>query len=434
MTITVSDQFLRHRLVRAVAAAGLFFAFGCHGGAPTTLRTHPIDLPAPPGSMVPQTTRTSRGDVILSWLEARSDKGYRFRVAVRRADQWRSPITIDDSPDLTMFGADLPGIAELPGGQLLAYWERNDTKATEDPYATAIQLARSDDGGNTWTPLASPHRDGTSGQHSFLSAFTTRSALGLVWLDAQHQHHIHTPAHGTAPAGEEYVGAVGLRYASFAADGTQQSDAFVDPITCECCPTSAAVTARGPVVVYRDRVTALDAKPEDIRYDTPTVRDIHLVRLENGTWSAPRRVHADNWVFNACPDNGPAVDAVDNNLVVAWWTAADNQPRASVTFSTNAGETFGPAIRVDVKSAEGQVTVAAIDKGRAAIVGWLEDHQTWARWVSADGRLGTPVSLGSAPNHARLPHWIAEPDAVVATWTDETRGLKLVRMARLARP
>jgi hypothetical protein len=87
-----------------------------------------------------------------------------------------------------------------------------------------------------------------------------------------------------------------------------------------------------------------------------------------------------------------------------------------------------------VKSAEGQVTVAAIDKGRAAIVGWLEDHQTWARWVGADGRLGTPVSLGSAPNHARLPHWIAEADAVVAIWTDETRGLKSVRMARLARP
>jgi hypothetical protein len=57
-----------------------------------------------------------------------------------------------------------------------------------------------------------------------------------------------------------------------------------------------------------------------------------------------------------------------------------------------------------------------------------------ARWVSADGPLGTPASLGPAPNHARLLHWIAEPGAVVATWTDETHCLKLVRMARLVCP
>jgi hypothetical protein len=222
-----------------------------------------------------------------------------------------------------------------------------------------------------------------------------------------------------------------LRYASFSADGTQRSEAFVDPITCECCPTAAATTSRGPVIVYRDRVTPTDVKPEDVRYDTPTVRDIHLVRLENGRWSEPRRVHGDDWVFNACPDNGPAVDGIGTNVVVAWWTAVNNQARASVAFSNDAGDTFGPAIRVDTKAGEGQVTVAALDDGRTAVVGWLEDRQTWARWVSADGRLGERVALGPAPNHSRLPRWLSSNGEVTAVWTAEARGLRSIHMARL---
>jgi hypothetical protein len=144
-------------------------------------------------------------------------------------------------------------------------------------------------------------------------------------------------------------------------------------------------------------------------------------------------VHADNWIINLCPDNGPAVDAIGNRLAVAWWTAADDRPHVSVAFSDDAGDTFGAPIRADMKAADGQVTIAAVDQGRSAVVGWLEDHQTWARWIGADGRLGPPISLGSAPNHARLPRWIAVNDSVLAVWNDETRGQRLVHMARLVR-
>jgi hypothetical protein len=399
----------------------------------TTLIAQSIDVPVPVGAVVPQMTVTAAGDTLLSWLEPRPDEGYRFRAAARRREIWADTVTIDDSRDVSGFNADLPGVAELPGGAWLAYWERFDRTAIDDVYATDIHLSRSVDAGRTWIPLPSPHRDGVSGQHSFLSTFAVGPELGLVWLDAQQQHHVHTPIAGDAKTKDEYIGAVGLRYASFGSDGRQHSDTFVDPITCECCPTAAAVSARGPVVAYRDRVTPPGAQPVDIRYETATVRDIQVVRLENGRWTEPRRVHADNWVINACPDNGPAVDAVGNRLVVAWWTAADNRPRASVAFSDDAGETFRAPIRVDIKGAEGQVTVAAVDGGRAAVVGWLEDHETRARWVGADGRLGPPIVLGIAPNHARLPRWIAVNDAVLAVWSDEVRGQRSVHMARLER-
>lgn len=420
-------NMLRTRI--ALATALLSATVGCDRG-PQAPRVEFVDVPSASGSIVPQLALMQTGDLVVSWLEPRADKGYRFRAARWNRHSWSEPVTIDDSTDIAMFTADLPGIAQLADGAWLAYWERKDT-ATPDPVATVITLARSTDLGRTWTQLPPPHRDGVAGEHSFLSAFAIGPDLGLAWLDARKQRYVHTAASGGTKAGDEYFGAIGLRYASFRADGTQHADAWVDPITCECCPTSAAVTTRGPVIVYRDRVTPPGVRPEDIRYETPTVRDIHLVRFEDGRWTEPRRVHADDWVFNACPDNGPAVDAVDNHVAVAWWTAAGNQPRACVAFSEDAGDHFGPPTRIDAQAGEGQVTVAIAAHGRAAVVGWLENHQTWARWVWADGRSGPAVSLGHAPNHSRLPRWITTDDGVLAVWTDEAGGARSIRMARL---
>ena len=44
------------------------------------------------------------------------------------------------------------------------------------------------------------------------------------------------------------------------------------------------------------------------------IRDIVVARSTDGgaTWSAARRVHADDWVFEACPHAGPAL-AVDSS-------------------------------------------------------------------------------------------------------------------------
>jgi len=389
-----------------------------------------LNSPLPIGSVVPQLSSRTDGRVVLSWLEPRPDKGYRFRAAIGRDLQSEPPVTIDDSPDITMFSANLPGVAELPGGAMMAYWERADPKANDDPYATSIHLARSEDNGKSWAPIPSPHAGGRPGMHSFLSAFTGGSEFGLVWLDAQNQRHIHKAGANGSASGDEYLGAVGLRYASFLSDGRQVADSFIDPITCECCPTSAAVTSRGPIVVYRNRVAPPGARPEDIRYETATVRDIYLTRLENSHWSEPNRVYADNWVINGCPDNGPAVDASGNDVVVAWWTGGGDQPHVSVAFSKDSGTTFGRPMRISTKRAEGQVTVALVDHG-AAIVGWLEEHQTLARWVDSGGAVGLATSLGPAPNHTRIPKWIGQDGRVLAVWNESADGQRTVRIGRL---
>ncbi len=418
---------LHHRPARAVALLVLLgLGLACRR-APAPLVAEELTTPLPAGALVPQMAVLGEGRLGLSWMERRADKGYRLRASLGEAGAWGAPVTIDDSPDIAMFSADLPGLAALPGGALLAYWERFDDH-TGDPYATRIHLARSDDEGRTWQALPSPHGDGAVGQHSFVAPFAAPDALGLVWLDAQRQRYL-PPAR--AGARGSWHGAIGLRSALLGRDGRVLRDAFVDPITCECCPTSAALTSRGPVVAYRNRVTATE-RPEDVRDDAGSVRDVHVARLESAGWTAPRRLHADDWVIAGCPDNGPAVDALGARVVVAWWTGAGAQPHVSVAFSEDAGDTFGAPTLVSSGPAAGQVTVVSIDEGRAAIVGWLEGGQAWARRVDARGAPGALLALGSAPLRARLPRWVADGASILALFTQRSGDETSVRLMRLS--
>jgi len=142
-------------------------------------------------------------------------------------------------------------------------------------------------------------------------------------------------------------------------------------------------------------------------------------------------VHSDKWVINACPDNGPAVEAAGNNVAVAWWTRANDAPQVLISFSGDAGDTFGPAIRVDAGKGEGQVTLALLRDGRTAVVGWLEEGQTWGRFVSAAGTTGPAVALGQSPRHSRLPKWIADGERVIGVWTAKFNDLTEVRLSQL---
>src|SRR6187455_1735178 len=62
----------------------------------------------------------------------------------------------------------------------------------------------------------------------------------------------------------------------------QTADMAVDTRVCECCQTSAAVTADGVLTAFRNRTDK-------------EIRDIHVSRLEDGKWTEPTPVHNDNW-------------------------------------------------------------------------------------------------------------------------------------------
>jgi len=391
--------------------------------------TSPVSGP----SLVPQATRLSSGKLLVSWQRPLETGGYSFEMAIRSGDNWSDARTIASGRNLSMFTADLPAVVELPNGNLLAYWElKSATK--DDPYATTIHTAVSTNEGKTWGLPLTPYGENLAGQHSFISSFPDGDGVGLVWLDAAEQSKLQlAPKAEKGPMSGMKMGSIGLRYAALNSSGNASRGTFVDPITCECCPTSAAVTDRGPVVVYRGRQEVRGTRPSEVDPSRPTVRDIYISRLEGDRWTKPRPVHADNWVINACPDNGPSVDANGNRVVVAWWTASGDQPKVQVAFSGDSGDTFTQPLRIDAGKGEGQVTVILLPDGRSAIVGWLEEGMTWAKFVRDAGETSSAVSLGPAPRHSRLARWIANGDnSVTAVWTRKDNDEPNIAVSRIS--
>jgi hypothetical protein len=420
-----------HKAILSVILTSIVSIAGCER------RAHSIHVqqelsPTAAASLVPQVTKLSSSRLLVSWQRSLATGGYSFEMAIGNGAQWSDVRTIASGKNLSMFTADLPAVVQLPNGNLLAYWELN-AATKDDPYATTIQTAVSTNAGETWGAPVAPYGENLAGQHSFISSFPDHNGVGLVWLDAAEQSKVRLAFKAQKAPGGMKKGSIGLRYAALNAQAeASRGSSFVDPITCECCPTSAALTDRGPVVVYRGRQEASGTKPSEVDPNRPTVRDIYISRLEADRWSKPRLVHSDNWIINACPDNGPAVDAKGKNVSVAWWTGSNDQPKVQIAFSGDSGDTFTQPIRVDAGSGEGQATVVLLPDGRSAIVGWLEEGMTWAKLVRDTGETSLAASLGPAPRHSRLPRWVVNGDNnVIAVWTRKDNDVPSVAVSRI---
>jgi hypothetical protein len=176
-----------------------------------------------------------------------------------------------------------------------------------------------------------------------------------------------------------------VRGATYDTAWKQTSETAVDLKVCECCPTTAAVTADGLIAAYRDVSDA-------------GVRDIYVSRLENGKWTTPAAVHKDDWKINACPVNGPMLSARGRDVAIAWFTGKEDPGHAFVAFSKDAGRTFGAPIRVDDGGSIGRVDVELLPDGSAA-VSWLEYVERRAefrvRRVDPAGAKSPPVKVAA---------------------------------------
>ena len=410
----------RYPLLLAAAALALP-ACAERGG----LRVTALDAPAATAPLGLNLAADRGGRLTASWLEPRAGGGYSFRMAAMDSSGWAVPRTVFSGATFVTHPTDLPGVAFLPGGALLAHWQEEADWSALD-FETDVRLAVSSDGGSSWSAPDRPYPLPTLGEHGFVSTWRTESGVGMAWLDARRQ--FYTPGPDSATKGE-WRGSMALQGAVIGADGRPVGEMLLDSVVCECCPTAAAMTARGPVVVYRDRELPADVERAGIQYAQDVVRDIAITRFEAGLWTAPRVVHADGWVFNGCPNNGPAVAARDERVVVAWMTGVGGRVAVYAAFSADAGDSFGAPIRVDDGKAIGQVTVALAGEG--AIVGWLENNKVMARRIGVDGSRERSSALGPSAGTARLPRWTTDGSSVIAGWLATGDGAAAIRLSRL---
>ena len=357
----------------------------------------PVSVPAGKPAYGPRLTQSTQDDAILSWMERRED-GSSLRYSTYYDGSWaEQEIAISDEKMFVNW-ADLPAVTAIGPKTLLAYWLSYTADAT---YAYQVLTAFSADGGASWSTPGSPHDDGTPTEHGFVSSFPADNGTGLIWLDGRN-----TPDAGMT-----------LRGATLATDGRLHDELLLDDLVCDCCQTDIAVTAAGPIAIYRNRTT-------------DEVRDIYVSLHRDGKWQPGTPISNDGWVISGCPVNGPSIAAAEKRVVVAWFTAANNKPTVNVALSTNAGKSFSDPAEISSRNAQGRVGVAMIDRDSFAI-SWMESEKkgTYAiklRSMTFDGRMGPVYTVGRTSLARTVPQLVRVADHLVLAWTDEMGDLSKV--------
>ena len=309
----------------------------------------------------------------MTWLEP-GESGRRLRFARLSGRTWSRPITIAE-PVASLGPTGRPSLTVI------------DTQGVRRTLVARTEevVARSGDGGRTWTRLPVPALP--------FSSFAGGDEGGYVfWLAAD---------------GDQSAKLLGTRVLA--------GETLVDPRVVGGSGTSAAMTWDGPVVVYRDR----NAKGAE---------DIAIVRRQDARWTLPRPVHAEGWRPLRKLTSGPQVAALRRQVAVAWYTEAGKRPRVLVAFSSDAGRTFGAPVEVDAKEMDrapsASVDVALDDTGDALVL-WRattrsrEATLNLAR-VSPDGNRGEELVLAKGPldRVGGIPQIAHAGDRVAVNWIE----------------
>lgn len=325
--------------------------------------------PVATGSMAPRLATDGR-HLLLTWVaQARDGQEAAVRFSRLGESGWTEPVTVHAGSAIIANWADTPRLFAVDAERLIASWPSR----IEDPTSYGVRLARSSDGGSTWTEPEWLHDDLGAGEHAFAAFLSGRA----VWLDGRDM-----------PAG----GAMRLMTRRVSPElGARER--VLDDRVCECCSVDTAFAHRGPVVVYRDR-------------SAEEVRDVAIVRQTFEGWHAPTPVWRDGWRIHGCPVQGPAVAALGDReayrmsdvLLVAWFTAADDRPQVKAAFSSDGGVTLEEPLAVDDTHPAGRVDAELLDEDRG-----------WVAWLDREPREGAlKVALVARGGEVAAPEIVAQ--------------------------
>ncbi|HND61091.1 MAG TPA: copper-binding protein [Opitutaceae bacterium] len=317
------------------------------------------------------------GSVWLSWIERVPSGGGVLRCArldsARRS--WGPVRMITSGPDLMINRSDFPALAVDADGRLTAVWltslpASGHASGHHHERGSIAWTSRSTNGGLAWSPPVRLTQESSAVE--FVSLLADRDGRVLAaWLDGRAKH------------GDEGVQQLYARIV-----GEPGPDTRVDASVCDCCQTTLTGFPDGSALLaYRGRTG-------------DEIRDIHVARYHNGTWSAGRPVNDDRWKIAGCPVNGPQLASVGGRAGLAWFTAAGNEPRVLASVSPDAGARWVQPIRIDQGHGAGKVDTVMLADGTLYVT-WLElgggsDRSgLWLRRVAPSGAASQVVRLAS---------------------------------------
>jgi hypothetical protein len=366
----------------------------------------PINLQSNSGGE-PRLFRSNSGQIYLSWIEYTNDSLFTLQYAILNELSWSSPTVISRGTNWFVNWADFPAMVAY-GNQdaiLAAHWLEMSDVGT---YDYDIKVVQSDDRGKSWDDPFSPHSDGVSAEHGFVSMIPYgEDRVFISWLDGRNtkphaeDEFAHTHQHGS--------GAMTLRGGFFDSSGQMMEEEELDSRVCDCCQTSAAEIPGGVIVAYRDR-------SED------EIRDIAVVRKTGDEWSEPTIVYPDGWKIAGCPVNGPVVKSSSSLTAIAWFAMNDTIPEVKLSFSDDWGESFENPVRVDKGNPLGRIGLEFISEEELFIT-WLEQTGESAvimgRQIHRNGQMREAINIADsrASRRSGFPVITRHQEGILAAWT-----------------
>ena len=371
-----------------------------------------IPTPASAKSSEPNLHKSNDGIIYLSWIEILPDTTSVLKFSTLNKDNsWGEPKAIAQGTNWFVNWADFPGITSLGKSNLASHYLEKSANGT---YTYDVKLKLSNDSGNTWSSPITPHTDNTNSEHGFVSKLALNDdTLLTVWLDGRQYVY--------AEKNDSIAKEMTLRAAIFDANGKTLNEYLIDERVCDCCQTDLAMTAKGPIVVYRDR-------------SEKEVRDIFYSRLVQNEWTEPKPIFNDKWIIAGCPVNGPSISAIDNRIAVVWYTLDKDTPQVKLAFSNNNGETFETPMVLNNDNTIGRVDVELLT-GNSALAVWLEtvENNTVIQMqrIHKNGAKSKVLTLAktSEDRSSGFPRLVVKDDTAYLAYTLSGQDLSIKTLA-----
>jgi hypothetical protein len=421
--------------VRPIMCAAFALACGCGG---ERLEVRPLtDSPARRmiASADPSIARDpSSGDLLLTWV---GDEGTDWRLyfarSADRGEHWSEPTQVTaDTGEVKPHGEASPRLVAGPNGKLAVVWPRDVVVPGRQWPASAMRVARSEDGGRTWLGPITVNDDTLAAPvgHNFQGvAWAGDSGLVAAWLDerngepsAHHHDRLATAKDATSePDATVYL----ARSPDFGR--TWERNQAVWGGACPCCRITLARESDGRVAAaWRQHFPG-------------NVRDVVLATVAPSP-GPPVRINQDGWVYPGCPHNGPGIAiGTDGRRHVVWYTGATGKPGLYYAALGPDGASLAPAVALlgggNLPTVHGSV-VALAGGGALAAFDAVADGRR-AIGVAELGADGRPHGHSTLPDSdgGTYPQLAAvSARAVVVAYTAHRGERQELRLARVALP
>jgi hypothetical protein len=378
--------------------------------APTSVGTAPMFAISPSGQQA------------VAWVSA-PDGGTDGRLYVSIAGA--PPAEVRDTlGPIEAHGEAPPKLAYSPNGGLFAVYTVGKVVPGERFPRSALRLVSSRDDGTTWTAPITVTDGPAFGSHSFHALHVADDGTIYVsWLgksdsDASGQS---MAAMGEMSGMNRDMHAGHESSAAWITRSTDGGKTWAPRVrvdmgeACPCCRTALATSKDGMLYMAWRHVFP------------GSVRDVVVARSADhgSTWSAPVRVNADDWNFDACPHAGPAIAVDGRNVVhVTWWTGKEGAAGVFYARSTDGGRTFGGVTPLGAakysRPAHVQMVLASNDR---VVVAWDDGTRQVPQVilrVSNDGgaHFADAATVSASGRAASFPVLAVHDDSLAIAWSE----------------